>query len=303
MKAKKPIILVATLGGVCGVCIILFLSFIIAEKMGYIAFNHKPSAASDSAELIEEPSTEIVNSSPAPVDRETPRGDSPNPSQPGQVNMITNSIGMKLAYIPPGESVIGKNDGAWDELQVCKLEYCFWIGAYEVTQKEYQSVMGYNPSYYRGDNLPVERVGYNNAVEFCTKLSQKEGITYRLPYSSEWEYACRAGTQTRYYFGDDESLLGEYAWYDNNSDEKTHPVGQKKPNKFGLYDMHGNVWELCQGSLSPDIDNQFERGGAYDLDYYFSRSDSCLHLNSAFLPGNNQGFRVISEDFRILLKF
>jgi len=94
----------------------------------------------------------------------------------------------------------------------------------------------------------VERVSWEEAVEFCRKLSAKEGRTYRLPAEAEWEYACRAGSQTKWCFGDNQSRLGEYAWYGGNSDHKTHPVGEKKPNAWGLCDMHGNVWEWCSDS-------------------------------------------------------
>ena len=107
--------------------------------------------------------------------------------------------------------------------------------------------MGDNPSHVKGDDLPVERVSWDDVQEFIRKLNKKEGTDkYRLPSEAEWEYACRAGATTRYSFGDSESKLGDYAWYHENSGDKTHPVGKKKPNPYGLYDMHGNVWERVQ---------------------------------------------------------
>lgn len=107
--------------------------------------------------------------------------------------------------------------------------------------------MKQNPSSFAGERLPVESVSWNDAQEFVKKLNKKEGSKkYRLPSEAEWEYAARAGTTTRYSFGDDESKLGDYAWYDANSSDMTHEVGQKKPNLLGLYDMHGNVWEWVQ---------------------------------------------------------
>lgn len=107
--------------------------------------------------------------------------------------------------------------------------------------------MGSSPSYYKGDDLPVEKVSWNDVQDFIKKLNEKEGGNkYRLPTEAEWEYSVRAGTTTRYSFGDEESKLGDYAWYYANSGSKTHEVGQKKPNPWGLYDMHGNVWEWVQ---------------------------------------------------------
>ena len=106
---------------------------------------------------------------------------------------------------------------------------------------------GDNPSCFKGDNLPVECVSWDDVQDFIRKLNEREGTDkYRLPSEAEWEYVARAGTTTRYSFGDEESKLGDYAWYRDNSDYQTHPVGQKKPNPWGLYDMHGNVWEWVQ---------------------------------------------------------
>ena len=132
-----------------------------------------------------------------------------------------------------------------------KITRPFCLGLCEVTQGEYERVMGSNPSRYKGDpNRPVEMVSWQDAVEFCRTLSElpKEkgaGAVYRLPTEAEWEYACRAGTETRYSFGDDAALLGQHAWWNRNSQGRTQPVGRLKPNAFGLLDMHGNAWEWC----------------------------------------------------------
>ena len=119
----------------------------------------------------------------------------------------------------------------------------FKIGKYPITQKQYQSVMRNNPSNFKGDNLPVEQVSWDDAVAFCKKLSEITGQKISLPSEAQWEYACRAGSTGKYCFGDDVNQLENYAWYNENSGSKTHPVGEKLANSWGLHDMHGNVWE------------------------------------------------------------
>jgi formylglycine-generating enzyme required for sulfatase activity len=141
---------------------------------------------------------------------------------------------------------MGSEAGSPDEKPVHKVTFkqSFYIGKYEVTQEQWQKVMGSNPSTSRacGDNCPVEQISWDDAQRFLAKLNQlNDGFDYRLPSEAEWEYACRAGTT-----GDYAGNLGALGWFDNNSGNQIHPVGQKQPNGFGLYDMHGNVNEWAQ---------------------------------------------------------
>ena len=169
---------------------------------------------------------------------------------------VSNSIGVKLKLIPPGGFTMGSpdSDASTSDREkpqhTVRITNAFYLGVTEVTQEQYERVMGANPSHFKGAQLPVEMVSWEDAVEFCHKLSalsaeRSAGRVYRLPTEAEWEYACRAGSQTQWSFGDSESSLGDYAWYSSNAGRKTHVVGQKKPNAWGLCDMHGNVLEWC----------------------------------------------------------
>ena len=169
------------------------------------------------------------------------------PAQLAVGNPILNSIGMVLVPIPAGEFMMGHSS---QQHRVTHTK-SFHLGQTEVTQGQWKAVMGTTPwkdrsAVNEGDDYPATYVSWDDAVEFCRKLSEKEGVEYRLPTEAEWEYACRAGTTTLYSFGDDESQLGEYAWYSETTDDGTHIVGQKKPNPWGLFDMHGNMFEWCQ---------------------------------------------------------
>jgi formylglycine-generating enzyme required for sulfatase activity len=180
----------------------------------------------------------------------------------------------------------------------------FYLGRFEVTQEQYQQVLGTAPACFIGQNLPVENVSWDDAQEFCKKASERTNLMVRLPTEAEWEYACRAGTTTRFCSGDADADLESVAWYGANSGGTTHAVGQKKPNAWGLYDMHGNVFEWCADSYAnysaesvtdPQGPTQGEcrvlRGGSWFFNPRLCRSTSRDVLNPVF-RGRNIGFRV-----------
>jgi formylglycine-generating enzyme required for sulfatase activity len=182
----------------------------------------------------------------------------------------------------------------------------FYMDKYGVTQAQYQQVTGTNPSHFKGANLPVEMVSWDDALAFCKKVSEKTGLIVRLPMDAEREFACRAGTSTTYYTGDSEADLDKAAWYRANSKNTTHPVGQKEPNVFGLHDMHGNVWEWCADWYEPYkagavVDPQGPpegqvrvlRGGSWGND-----PEDC---RSAYRNGSYPVRRIIVIGFRVVV--
>jgi formylglycine-generating enzyme required for sulfatase activity len=177
------------------------------------------------------------------------------------------------------------------EIEMVKVpDASFAIGKYPVTQEQYEAVIGTNPSHFQGNpQNPVEKVGLDDAQVFCQKLSKMIGKNYRIPTKAEWKYACRAGTATDYYFGDDENQLGDYAWYGGNSQKITHPVGLKLPNDWGLYDMHGNVWEWCEDEECA------MRGGSWGNCFDSCRSEFYYDLCCCDLRSYDLGFRVVCD--------
>lgn len=233
----------------------------------------------------------------------------------GEIKSVTNSVGMKLVWIEKGSFDMGSPSGEWGRdislpQRLVTLTKGFYMGATEVTQKQWLALMSENPSKFKGDDLPVEDVTWEQAVEFCEKLSAKEGKRYRLPTEAEWEYACRSGTTTAYHEGDTEADLAKVAWYGHGhagSEARSYPVGQKKPNAWGLYDMHGNVFEWCSDwedrvGKEPATDptgpaegwKRIRRGGSWQSNAagcHVADRDSLAPKASSF----GTGFRVVQD--------
>lgn len=199
------------------------------------------------------------SSPPPPSPPRSPSQPAPPPAppkakerRPGELlTLDCGGIPMNLIWMPAGtfkmgspKSEEGRYDDEGPQTQVTLTEG-FWMAEAQTTQAQWKAIMGNNPSHLKGDNLPVEKISWNDAIEFCKKLSSKTGQRIGLPTEAQWEYACRAETTTRFSYGDGDSQLGDYAWFSSNSNSQTHPVKQKPPNPWGLYDMHGNVWEWC----------------------------------------------------------
>jgi len=182
-----------------------------------------------------------------------------------------NVLLSTLVSIPGGTFMMGGTEDSYEQPVHEVTLPGFEIGAYEVTQAQYEAIMGYNPSYFQGtdkENNPVEYVTWYDAREFCMNLSAQTGRTFTLPSEAQWEYACRAGSTTLYTFGDDEGLLGDYR---ANSSDGTAPVGTKLPNAWGLYDILGNVYEWCLDSWHSDYTGAPTDGSAWDPETGFYR--------------------------------
>ncbi|MBX7222320.1 MAG: SUMF1/EgtB/PvdO family nonheme iron enzyme [Blastocatellia bacterium] len=179
---------------------------------------------------------------------------------------LGDGVKMEFALIPAGSFRMGSNDYE-NERPVHEIEigYPYHMGIYPVTQNQWRVVMGVNPSNFKNLNNPVENITWDMAQEFCEKLTAKrDGFLYRLPTESEWEYAARAGSEGKYCFGDGKNLLKEYAWFDENSQQMAQPVGMKRPNAWGLYDVHGNVYEWCQDWYHDDYNGAPTDGTAWE---------------------------------------
>jgi formylglycine-generating enzyme required for sulfatase activity len=271
------------------------------------------------------------------VETRSPKGQTSDIRKEGSVRS-DNELNLKLVWCPPGTFTmadsISKPDRIAETTKLTPVQVTlsqgYWIGKFPVTQSEWRQAMKTTP--WRGraprieEHLPATYITWNDAVDFCHKLTEQErragrlpeACEYTLPTEAQWEWACRAGTQTRYCFGDDASKLGQYAWFYDNSykvgDNRLHPIGQKKPNRWGIHDMHGNVCEWCRdryveklpGGLDPEVKAtpspdtlRVNRGGwitfsAAMCEAGYRRGESPGYRNGDFggRAGGNLGLRV-----------
>jgi formylglycine-generating enzyme required for sulfatase activity len=254
------------------------------------------------------PTTAVVAPGATDAGRPTPPAGA-GPAPTGKTIDLGKGVSMDLVLIPAGSFDMGSPDAEKDRdsdegpVHKVQIAKAFYMGKYEVTQVQYLAVMGTNPSKLNGQNLPVESVSWDEALACCRKIGG------RLPTEAEWEYACRAGSETRFCYGDDlnDAQLGEYAWYSVNSDSTTHAVGQKKPNSFGLYDMHGNVYEWCSDWFAAYANAQAVnpvgassgqhrvcRGGGWIVNARFCRCAN-RHIFSPEFRSIGLGFRVVLD--------
>jgi len=231
------------------------------------------------------------------------------------IETVVTKSGIEMVLIPAGRFEMGSERGQPDETPVHTVRIdAFLIDRTEITQAQYAKFVLGNPSHFKGPNRPMEMISWADAALFCNKRSRAEGLTpcydeetaackfsadgYRLPTEAEWEYACRTGTTTAYAFGDDATPLKDYAWFVDNAAKQTHPVAQKKPNAWGLFDMHGNVAEWCNDvydakyyERSPDANPR----GPKDGEKYVLRggawNSSAKACRSAYRVGEDPGFQ------------
>ena len=225
---------------------------------------------------------------------------------------VKNGINIEMVKVEAGSFDMGATPEMQAPYEVEKpvhrvtLTNNYYIGKYEVTQALWQAVMGSNPSYFKGDDLPVEQVSWNDCQDFISKLNAMTGKRFRLPSEAEWEYAARGGNKSRGYQYSGSNTIGDVAWYDGNNSSMTHAVGTKQPNELGLYDMTGNVWEWCQDwydsySSSPQTNPIGAVSGSYRVFRGGGINSSARFCHSSIRFDNSPAFRSFILGLRLVL--
>ncbi len=252
-----------------------------------------PVAAGEETDVAKEPAppAESTQTPPSVTEPGPPATPAPTPTpvpMPPKEDYAETAegISVEMVWIPGGafqmgspasEEGRGLDEGPLGDVALDG----FWLAKYEATQQQYEAIMGEAPSHFKGPDRPVESVTWTEAAAFCEALSSLTGRPYTLPTEAQWEYACRAGSQSRFCSGDSESGIDDYAWHESNAGEETHPVGAKKANNFGLHDMHGNVWEWCadwydmyskDSQSAQSGEDRVLRGSSWSYDPIFCRS-------------------------------
>jgi formylglycine-generating enzyme required for sulfatase activity/serine/threonine protein kinase len=296
-QEKRKTLRVA-LGAIASNLLVVLVAYLLwnLALLAYLFWNFASQANSTREKIASANLPIVVSAEPVP-------SPTPAPSYfvlPARIEMI---------YVPGGAFLMGSPENETDRLpfegpQRQVTVPSFYIGRYEVTQAQWRAVMGENPSHFKGDDLPVENVSWDDAKNFCRELSLKGGQEYRLPTEAEWEYACRAGTT-----GANAGDLDEMVWYNKNSDHKTQRVGMKQPNKFGLYDLRGNVWEWCEDDWHNSYANAPRDASAWVDDpgrgprrvfRGLSWRDIASNCRSAYRSGEAPSFRGSSLGMRIV---
>ena len=252
------------------------------------------------------PKVENPNPKPSPKTKTNPKPKpTPTVNRQAELNKLINN----MVYVSGGTFTMGAtseqgSDVDYDEKPTHRVTLSsFYLFKYEVTQALWRAVMGNNPSYFKGDNLPVENVSWNDCQTFISRLNNLTGRNFRLPTEAEWEYAARGGNRSRGYKYSGSNTLSDVAWYDDNSGSKTHSVGSKSPNELGLYDMSGNVWEWCSdwfGAYSSS--SQTNPNGPSSGSYRVDRGGSWLYGAGCCRSSNRDCYAPDDRDNRLGLR-
>lgn len=246
---------------------------------------------------------------PKPEPKKPAQKPKPRPLHESFTEQLPDGVKLEMVAIPGGSFEMGStNFDTSQPIHTVRVKP-FHMGKYQVTQAQWKAVMGKNPSHFKGDTLPVEQVSWDDAKAFCRNLSEMTGNTYRLPSEAEWEYAARAGSTGDFCFGDNPNPLILFAWYKENSEKKTHPVGEKKPNAFWLYDVHGNVFEWCEDTWHESYKGAPDDGTAWvtgrDQQRRLLRGGSwfnnSINARAVYRVANPSELRFIHVGFRLVL--